>query len=118
MIVLVLLCGCDSECIERDASQWCHHESASEGDCGTPELEATYRCDRFDVAEGPLTNGAESHYFDRRGNHVASRFTTDVDNQCGGFEYWYGRRIQCDPVCAYDQDYAEVLPRCSALGDD
>lgn len=106
---------------------WCFHEESEDGP-RKPTPDST--CEPVTFVAGPETYGcggrwnvdlwsggftSESRLFDAAtGELVGVRYTTDVNTYCGGFEFLYGRRIDCAPTCAWtEEDAARVqLPLC------
>lgn len=107
----------DRGCLHQDLDDWClHSESADgpegEGTCEDPEANPSYRCGDYDidVSSGGFTS--ESYYFEHTsGELVAVAYGTDTNTYCGGFTYWYGRRVKCDLECSYLAD-DDDLPPC------
>jgi hypothetical protein len=63
-----------------------------------------FGCGAYDVH--PMM-GVGNHYYDHAtGELVAVRYASDT-----GDGIWYGRRLACEPVCAYQAD--EALPPCA-----
>jgi hypothetical protein len=121
--VFLLIVSCyledDPGCLEPNLRLWCTDEMAledrAEPPCDEPTGEPSFRCGPYDVVSTPPDYSGTVHYFDHdSGKHVATRYWTDVNTQCGGFDSWYGRRIDCSPTCSYveDQYSVEPLPLC------
>jgi hypothetical protein len=106
----------DPGCLHRDLDDWCRHEESEdgpvgEGACGEPEPDPTFRCGDYDVEQWGGGFTSETRYFDAEsGQLVAVAYGTDVNTYCGGFTYWYGRRVECEPECSYADD--PDLPPC------
>lgn len=114
------LSGCSS--CRRPLDEWCLHESE---DLNAPEecrelrfLDSDgepptngYRCGDYDLMlDGPDLSGRD-YYFDADSHElVAVRVWTDTNKYCGGFEFWYGKKIRCDLTCTYGDN--SDLPEC------
>lgn len=108
----------DPGCLHSNLDDWCFHEGSGpvvvEGaTCPTPNEEPSYRCGDYDVHSVGGGFTSESLFFDHAsGELVAVQYTTDVNTYCGGFVYWYGKRVQdCEPECSYNPN-DETLPAC------
>ena len=116
-LAFVILASCyysDPGCFVPNVHLWCMDtlaEEMGERPCGEPPGDPSYRCGPYDVVtSGPGYTGVE-HFFARdSGKHVATAYWTDINTECGGFESWYGRRIECRPTCSYVDD--PQLPPC------
>jgi hypothetical protein len=120
-IVAFWLTGCNAfgigdGCLEGNLDLWCTHGNDGPTDrnaeCERASGSPTYRCGQYDVVEDVGGYSSTTHFFDAgSGEHVATKYTTDVDIYCGDYSYWYGRRIRCEPECSYDGSHG--LPLCS-----
>ena len=103
-------------CFEPNLRLWCMDTLArdrGEPPCGEPTGAPSYRCGPYDVVSSPPDYTGVVHYFEHdSGEHVATMYWSDLRDQCGGFESWYGRRIDCRPTCAYDENQDDGLPLC------
>lgn len=113
-----LLAGC-GRCVERDVDSWCYHDASAKGPvvpdgagaCEPPTATPEYRCGDYDVVnQGGGFTGAV-FYYDTTGALAAVDYWTDVNTYCGGYDYWYGKRIKCDRECTYEEDGGD-LPVC------
>ena len=103
-------------CFESDLGMWCgNFDTIPAEGCGVPKGDLTYRCGEFDViADRSAGQSGVAHYFDQTtGEHVATRYWQDTNGSCGGFESWYGRRVECDASCVYPSGEGQYdLPSC------
>ncbi len=86
---------------------WCIHSEDDEGPVFPEGVDAAdVECAPPDIASQPAACGdheehvfslgfaSTSHYF-LDGEHVATRYGTDVNTYCGGFDFWYGKPVEC-----------------------
>ena len=94
----------DRGCLDRDLDSWCYHELVEqEGGVApseacrspTPSTQAVLSPNgRFLVDSSSGGFSGVTHYFDAESEeHVSARHWTDVNTYCGGFSFWYGRRV-------------------------
>lgn len=125
-LALWTLMACDDTdrgCLDRDLEAWCFHEMPqrlydTSTTCEELRFEAgsgTYRCGDVDYERTSYGFGSETHYFDHgSGELIAVEFTKDVNTWCGGYAYWYGRRVDLDrcELCTYDPESPDGVPVC------
>jgi hypothetical protein len=97
-------CRVFTPCVEERLELWCFHSELDSGPvgweelddpaCEPPELTEGTACGRYEVDAAPGSFTSVTHYF-LEGRHVATRYTTDVNTYCGGFDFWYGQKIDC-----------------------
>jgi hypothetical protein len=87
---------------------WCTHSEQAEGPdipegvarsdvaCAPAEYrsEAVAACGDYETSgESGGYTGAQHFFLD--GEHVGTRYWTDTNHYCGGFEFWYGEKVDC-----------------------
>lgn len=90
-------------CLDNQREAWCHHDTEIHGEPGClspllpPEAEADGSCKDYVLVPVEGFEDTAVHYFNHRGKHVATQYTTDEPVYCGDLTYWYGRRVNCGP---------------------
>lgn len=96
-------CGAVTPCVEERLELWCYHDEAAHGlvlpegvpasdlACETPSSEGAIAVGAYEVADTAPGFSGVDHWF-LEGEHVATRYWTDVNHYCGDFEFWYGRK--------------------------
>jgi len=101
MLLCFVLGSCDPSPCRKPLDQWCLHSEEHGGPVDGPACEpASYDpdhvapCgDRYEVSEISGGYSGRSHFFED-GEHVGTTYWTDINKYCGGFNFWYGRRIK------------------------
>lgn len=93
----------DPGCLHHDLDDWCLHDESEDGPvsvdgaCPPPSEEPSERCGDYDVHWSGGGYTSRSLFFDHEtGELVAVEYTTDTNTYCGGFAYWYGKRVHCE----------------------
>ncbi len=58
-------------------------------------------CGEYMIDSKPGGFSGYTHYF-LDGEHVATHVYSDTNIYCGGFGFWYGKRVDCVPDEASD----------------
>ena len=119
IVMWVAACGgpqVTEGCFEPDIGLWCANpDTLPPGGCGVPKGEPAVRCGEFDViVDASAGQSGVAHYIDRAtGEHVATHYWQDTNGSCGGFDSWYGERVDCEPSCVYPAGKGKYdLPSC------
>jgi hypothetical protein len=99
LVLLVTVASCALAPCVRRLDRWCEGSLQQErepvSECPTLSDEGSVSCgNEYDVIATSGGFSGEAHYF-RDGEHVATAFFTDTNTHCGGFVFWYGRKVDC-----------------------